>query len=58
MLKKISNLGSILTKESQKLVQGGAIQYCSICLNLCRAQNFPTKEEFSACYNDCKQEFC
>ena len=58
MLKNISNVGSLLSTQEQKLIQGGARLLCSVCIDYCRSQNFQTKEEFSACFYDCRQELC
>lgn len=58
MLKNISNLGSTLNKKEQKLINGGSQFFCSVCVDFCRSQNFQTKEEFSACFYDCKQDMC
>ncbi|XRE43244.1 hypothetical protein ACIVBQ_001448 [Tenacibaculum discolor] len=58
MLKNISNLGSTLNKKEQKLINGGSLIFCSVCVDFCRSQNFQTKEEFSACFYDCKQDMC
>lgn len=58
MLKNISSIGSTLSKNDQKLIQGGAPFICSVCVDFCRSQNFQTKEEFSACFYDCKQDLC
>ena len=58
MLQNILNLGLTLTKKEQKLVKGGALPTCTVCFDFCRSQIFQTKEEFSACFYDCKQELC
>jgi len=58
MLKNISNLGSSLSTQEQRLIQGGSPVLCSVCLDYCRSQNFQSKEEFSACFNECRQELC
>ena len=58
MLQNISTLGLILTKKEQKLVLGGALPTCRVCFDYCKSQNFQTKEDFSACFYDCKQELC
>lgn len=58
MLPNISSLGEILNKKEQKTIQGGAPFLCSVCFDYCRSQNYQTKEEFSACFHDCKQELC
>lgn len=58
MLQNILNLGVTLQKEDQKSIQGGAPFLCSVCFDYCRAQNFQTKPEFSACFYDCKEEHC
>lgn len=58
MLKNISNFGSPLSKQEQKLIHGGSPLLCSVCIDFCGSQNFQTKEEFSACFYDCRQDLC
>lgn len=58
MLKNILNLGTTLRKEDQTQIKGGGPFFCSICIEECRSHNYTTKEEFSACFNECKQELC
>ncbi len=58
MLKNISTLGIILHKKDQKHIHGGSFAICTECFNYCRSQNFQTKEEFNACFLDCKLELC
>ena len=58
MKKSILNLGKVLTRKEQKFLQGGTFAICSACLDYCRSQNFQTKEEFSTCFYDCKNELC
>ena len=58
MLQNISTLGLTLTKKEQRLVQGSALPTCTVCFDYCSSQNFQTKEGFSACFHDCKQELC
>lgn len=58
MLQNISNLGETLHRADQKEILGGAPFFCSVCVDYCRSKNFGTKEEFSACFHDCKQELC
>ena len=58
MKNEILKTGKVLTKKEQKLVLGGALPTCRVCFDYCKSQNFQTKEEFSACFYDCKQELC
>ncbi|WP_255398698.1 hypothetical protein [Tenacibaculum sp. Bg11-29] len=44
MLKNISNLGSVLNKTEQQLINGGNIHCCMLLVNNCCDPKIPTDD--------------